>query len=163
MWAKLRFSLVHLAPTKEESVQEFYQMWHESFFQVWKELTLVSDPQSKDLYKVLLVYCLYTSFRTCKLDSKPRIEIDKKHYDIIYAQASEECQTELFQSLPYCVKMLKYLAENGAFVCSFGLGCKTIQMTKSLNVRANPRPFEFKEVSRDIQTAFNLKQAQDKD
>ena len=62
IWKKLRFSLVHLAPTKEECVQEFYQVLFEAFFLVWKEFSLACDPHSRELYTLLLVYGLYTSF-----------------------------------------------------------------------------------------------------
>lgn len=82
-WQKLRFSLVHLSSVKEECVNEFYQTWYESFFLVWKELALVNDQELKHLYTVLLIFGLYTTYKTCREQIKPRIEIDTKHYDML--------------------------------------------------------------------------------
>ena len=76
VWKRLRFSLVHFSPTKEECVKEFYQTLYESFFLVWKELALVVDKANQQLYTLLLAYGLYTTYKTCQLETKPRIELD---------------------------------------------------------------------------------------
>ena len=61
-WVKLRFSLVHLSMFKEETVQEFYQVWYESYFSVWKELSMVFDPQNKFIHTMSLVFGLYLTY-----------------------------------------------------------------------------------------------------
>jgi hypothetical protein len=121
-WAKLRFSLVHLAPSKDENVQEYYQVWYETFFSVWKEYALVFDPKAKPLWSAILTFGVYTTFMTCKHDSRPKVEIDSTHYDILFTQKS----SDFFDQIPYSAKVLSSLRQCDAFTFSFSLGCKTI-------------------------------------
>ena len=156
--------MIHLSRTKEENTTEFYQQWYESFFIVWKDLSLVADEQNKALYTTVLVYSLYTTYETCKLETKQPIEIDTEHYDILFAPTDDGYEAEHFKRQPYCLKMLRHMNESKAFVYSFATGCKTIQLTqRTLNVRASARPFDARSVTADIVDTFKDKQRQDKD
>lgn len=69
---------------------------------------------------------------------------------------------DLFQRTPYQSKMVKHLINAKAFTFSFAIGCKTIQMSKQLSVRATPRPLDFRELTSDLMRDFRGQKMNDR-
>ncbi len=159
MWKERKMSLLHLAKSKEENTNEYYQVLFKEV-----QLYLFPDDNTNIISKIFSVYAMYTFYNTQPYKTKFQITTIPECLQEINILLNEVklYNAEIFSSL---CSIVKQLYSSYAFKIGVVIGLKTIILNKySLPIELKSDIYsEYKELFRNKERYDNVEKKEVKE